>query len=1094
MNKNPRNLAKGLGEAVAKRTILRTKKDGNLEDWGDVARRVALGNASLLKNKLIAKPSNDDIIKKEQNLLEKHIANASLLMSGRHLQHGDKTQLWRNQEVFTNCSTSSSSFLLFYLLMNGSGVGRAYDDDLCLIDWAKNMPEIRVVLDESHKDFDFKSMEGKKDAAKKYYHGTWYVVPDDREGWAKAVEILENMTYNEKKNDMLVLDFSEVRPSGSPINGMQGRPASGPAPLMESFKSISTLKNSRMKPWESTMWVDHYLAECVLVGGARRSARIATKVWSDPDIKDFIEIKKGGFLWSANNSVAADDEFWNQDTYKKQEILNDVLKSSYHDGTGEPGFINQHMLVQKDDGMEIFDDGDFAGSNKYKITWANDYLRDLAGRVKNKKYTQITNPCGEITLHVLGGYCVIADVVPYYAEDDDDAEEAFRVATRALMRVNTMDCLYKKEVDRTNRIGVGMTGIHEYAWDRFGYNWHDLVDEDKSMDFWLMLSRFKRAVDDEAEKYSKILGVNVPHTNTTIKPAGCQRSDTLITTKKGILSLSEIGDIDGDKWQDHSVDVSTPDGLRTSKKFYVNGEAKTKLITLNSGIQLEGTLDHKYRVLSNGKLFWKTASHILPGDKLPYAIGGYDGDEYQKLKKVQFTTSKHAVHQKHIIQPGFVGEDLAWLLGLYFGDGSNHKRSIRIHGDVTKKIDLLKAQSIIQEIFGITAKINEPNREGNRLELNINSNQIVAWLDANNILKQKSPQIEIPLCIRKSPKSVIEAFIDGYYTADGSFALPHTPTACTTSEVFARQLVVVLRSIGRDSKIRLMPPTSSSKGNRMRYWVSERKGRKSLKRYISKDLRDDWAHLDNLNLNSYSVDTVIDVKDSVCQTYDIEVDQNHTYHANSYISHNTTSKLFALSEGAHLPAMKEYIRWVQFRNDDPLVAEYKKKGYPTKELITYKGSTVVGFPTQPEICKLGMGDRLVVAGDATPDEQYQWLRLLEKYWIHGVENIVLEEDEGLIGSCYAPLQTNTGNQVSYTLKYKPDRVSFEEYSFSVGKNQPTIRCASVMPQIDTTAYEYTPEESVSNDKFAEIVDAIKDEMTEDINLEHLKCESGACPI
>ena len=62
---------------------------------------------------------------------------------------------------------------------------------------------------------------------------------------------------------------------------------------------------------------------------------------------------------------------------------------------------------------------------------------------------------------MLGGYCVIADVVPYYAPNADAAEEAFRVATRALIRVNTyMDSLYTREVKRTNRIGVGMTGIH----------------------------------------------------------------------------------------------------------------------------------------------------------------------------------------------------------------------------------------------------------------------------------------------------------------------------------------------------------------------------------------------------------------------------------------------------------------------------------------------------------------------------------------------------------------------------------------------------------------------------------------------------------
>lgn len=704
---NYRPLAQGIGEAVARRTILRKKEDGSLETWGDVAHRVAYGN-SILTIPLGKKNVND-----EYYVLRKHIANASLLMSGRHLQHGDENQVERNQEVFTNCSTSSSSFLTFYLLMNGSGVGRAYDDDLMLVDWAENMPHVRVVLDDSHKDFDYNSMESQRSAKKKYKDARWFDVPDTREGWAQAIELLEYLTYTKEKNELLILDFSKVRPSGSPIMGMQGRPASGPGPLMKAIQNIISIKGGGMPAWESTMWVDHYLAECVLVGGARRSARIATKVWSDEGILDFIRVKQGGFLWSANNSVAVDDEFWKLDTAKKEAVFEAIANASYHDGTGEPGFINQHKLVQNDTALEDYSNGEYAGSKKYQVLDdSKKLLGELAKIVQSKKYTQITNPCGEITLNMLGGYCVIADVVPYFAENDDDAEEAFRAATRALIRTNTMDSLYHKETKRTNRIGVGMTGIHEYAWKRFGYGFRDLIDEEKSKDFWMMLSRFKDAVTEEAKLYSEFLGVNVPHTNTTIKPAG------------------------------------------------------------------------------------------------------------------------------------------------------------------------------------------------------------------------------------------------------------------------------------------------------------------------------------------------------------------------------TTSKLFALSEGAHLPAMKEYLRWVQFRNDDPLVEEYADKKYPVKKLKTYEGSTVVGFPTQPEICRLGMGDKLVTAGEATPEEQYKWLMLLEKYWIHGVNQT---ED--------------TGNQVSYTLKYKPGVVDFESYKKTIIEYQPKIRCASVMPQIDTTAYEYQPEEPITRAEYERLDKLINgNKMAEEIDLEHLKCESGACPI
>jgi hypothetical protein len=322
----------------------------------------------------------------------------------------------------------------------------------------------------------------------------------------------------------------------------------------------------------------------------------------------------------------------------------------------------------------------------------------------------------------LGGYCVIADVVPYHAQNDDDACDAFATATKALMRVNLMDSMYKKEVLRTNRIGVGITGFHEWAWKRFGLGWKDIVDEEKSKDMWLMLSKFKRVVAHTAKEYSKILGTVTPHTDTTIKPAG------------------------------------------------------------------------------------------------------------------------------------------------------------------------------------------------------------------------------------------------------------------------------------------------------------------------------------------------------------------------------TTSKLFGLTEGAHLPSMREFLRWVQFRNDDPIIEEYKKKGYPTKVLKTYSGTTVVGFPTQPEICKQGMGDKLVTAAEATPEEQYQYLRLMEKYWIRGVA------EDGI-----TPLP-ETGNQVSYTLKYNPKKVSYNQFVKTLLEGQSSVRCCSVMPQTDTSAYEYQPEEMMTTSRYQQILREIeitsqgKGEEKEDVAFEHIDCGSGACPI
>ena len=723
------------GDDLSVEIEVTTSAKERYETWEDVAHRVALGNSLLTPNR--------DEQEAEFNRAHHHLRQASILLSGRHLQHGDENQPARNIEVFTNCATSAASFVTFYLLLNGSGVGRCYDDTMMVVDWA-NMPTVIPVIRQDHPDVISGEIQAMslEEAEHLYAYADIidFKVPDSREGWAHAVELVEVATFQGLSDSVVLLDFSDVRHRGQPIGGMQNRPASGPGPMMNAIKKISQIRGSAMEPWRAAMFVDHYLAECVLVGGARRAARMSTKSWRDESVMDFIHIKQGGFLWSSNNSVTVDEEFWTLvksamrsaedeggDTMSAKEemaldIFEAICSAAYHDGTGEPGLINSDKLVHNSAGMEVYSEGIVIESSRFKPAESTKELfQALTIRAQNSQYKMITNPCGEIALFMLGGYCVIGDVVPFHAQSDDDAEDAFRTTTRMLIRTNLMEALYGREVARTNRIGVSITGLHEYAWSRFGYGWADLVDEEKSKPFWMMLARFKRAVVDEADKYSRHLGVTRPHTDTTIKPAG------------------------------------------------------------------------------------------------------------------------------------------------------------------------------------------------------------------------------------------------------------------------------------------------------------------------------------------------------------------------------TTSKLFGLSEGAHLPSMREYLRWVQFRNDAPAIAEFQAMGYPVRKLKTYSGTTIVGFPTQPKICTLGMGDKLVTAAEATPEEQYQYLRLLEKYWIRGVDEA---------GN---PLPVDTGNQVSYTLKYKASEIRYDRFEETLLYGQSTIKCCSVMPQMDVSAsaYEYLPEEELTKHEYEQILMEVKAntvDVQEEVSMEHVDCSSGACPI
>lgn len=762
-----RPLDPGMGVAVGRRTVFRPSDQ---EDFGRVADRVAHGSMSLTSDL----DRRQDLV--EMMRLRNAIASGSLLTSGRHLQHGDAEQATRNIEVFTNCATACSSFAKFYLLLNGSGVGRSYDDELMVVDWTC-APRMLVHIPASHpdcprtaeqwhalgreigvprlgatiEDSDMVTLQITIDRLflldLDHAQDGWMIhqVDDSREGWAEAVEVWESLAHDGQDDVTLVLDLSQVRPLGAPIAGMQGRPASGPLSLARALMRIQleVVDSDRDMPlWEQALRVDHHLSVEVQVGGARRAARMSTKSWRDPGILDFVRIKERGGLWTSNHSVMVDQDFWR--FARSEDVVNDplcdqahavfdeVIRCSY--ATGEPGMINGDLLEDHRTGSAwlkpVHSDGRDFQSRRYSATAAAGMMREVAERASRARYPVTTNPCGEITLHVTGGYCVIADFAPVLAcpsplelaqtltaEDlalwDRRVEESIRLGIRMLIRTNTMDALYGEEIRRTNRIGIGPTGLHEWMWLRWGVDFRraisECLDDFVVGEMWTQISDWSRIAKEEAVSYSRELGVAEPTTVTTVKPAG------------------------------------------------------------------------------------------------------------------------------------------------------------------------------------------------------------------------------------------------------------------------------------------------------------------------------------------------------------------------------TTSKLFGLTEGAHLPARRYYLRWVQLRSDDPLVARYEEMGYPIKPLRTFPGMIVVGFPTVPLLMRLGIGDLCVTATEATLEEQYRWLQLLEECWI-GEER---------------------GNQVSYTMKLLTTEHDVEDYARIVLENQPHSRCCTIMPTRPDSElpYEYLPEEEISLERLIEVMEQITDpSMTEVVDMDQLRCASGVCPV
>ena len=51
-----------------------------------------------------------------------------------------------------------------------------------------------------------------------------------------------------------------------------------------------------------------------------------------------------------------------------------------------------------------------------------------------------------------------------------------------------------------------------------------------------------------------------------------------------------------------------------------------------------------------------------------------------------------------------------------------------------------------------------------------------------------------------------------------------------------------------------------------------------------------------------------------------------------------------------------------------------------------------------------------------------------------------------------------------------------------------------MPQVDSSAYEYQPEEAITKAQYESVCREIEKVMEEDISKEHIDCDNGACPV
>lgn len=482
------------GEVVYNRTYSRTKEDGTKETWFDTAIRVADGNLALVYGSDRDKWTRE-VVYERQRLLH-YLNNFALLPAGRHLW---ATGVPGRQYLF-NChvagwgDTLAEHFRFSFLrLMEGGGVGANYSVKyigkygaparpvtphiICKADHA-DMAELHPYLSDRFIPESSPDLE------------IW----DSREGWAAALGDLIDTFYG--TNDLLgsdvLYDVSRVRPSGSPLKTFGGT-ASGPAPLARMLLEVAEVLNRAYERGALTpldaMEIDHAIAECVVSGGNRRSARMSIVRWDDPYIMDFLACKQlAGLHWTTNISVEIDDEFLRQLPMGyfrggpcARGVHRAVVKGML--ANGEPGYWNSSLSQEGEVGQIV-----------------------------------ATNPCGEIALEEWEN-CNLGHVNMDWFHDKlpSELEEAHVLMTRFLMRAtygDVNDLGQKEKLALNRRIGVGHLGVQGY-WAKRGVKYNDIPRAARGQ-----LQALYRVVRQEARDYAFKLRIPEPVKVTAMAPTG----------------------------------------------------------------------------------------------------------------------------------------------------------------------------------------------------------------------------------------------------------------------------------------------------------------------------------------------------------------------------------------------------------------------------------------------------------------------------------------------------------------------------------------------------------------------------------------------
>lgn len=285
------------------------------------------------------------------------------------------------------------------------------------------------------------------------------------------------------------------------------------------------------------------------------------------------------------------------------------------------------------------------------------------------------------------------------------------------------------------------------------------------------LPQWKKHEKNLTDKFFRTIEVPIPENKIELHSihiyggpscGKCVKKDTIITVDNTLMEFGEYEKIK------NKEDMVLSDYKKYQKGIFFTEETDHTIeIELNDGTILEGTPEHKIKVLTDEGIQWKRIDEIEKNETIliTYNQHIFNDQKFKidfEYKRRKYDGSSTPLNKKRYV----VNEEIAYLMGYIIGDGSISRKTVQITTPMREIKD--KILKILKKEFDICPTTREVIKTNVPVwTIRIPSVQFTTLMKELGMKHVHSRKKVVPISIRRSPKSVQIEFLRGLFESDG---------------------------------------------------------------------------------------------------------------------------------------------------------------------------------------------------------------------------------------------------------------------------------------------------------------------------------------